>query len=101
MGRVWVGAGCCGRAERLLELSIDWAANRTQFGQSFGKFQGTSFKLADMATELQAQMLVMHAAHKADQGRMTPTDAAMCKLYASEMLHRLPTTPFRFMVAWA
>jgi alkylation response protein AidB-like acyl-CoA dehydrogenase len=43
-----------------------------------------------MATELQAaDLLVMHAAHKADQGRMTPTDAAMCKLYASEMLHRL------------
>ena len=90
MGRVWVGAGCCGRAERLLNLSIDWAANRKQFGQSFGKFQGTSFKLADMATELQAaDLLVMHAARKADQGRMTPTDAAMCKLYASEMLHRL------------
>ena len=90
MGRVWVGAGCCGRAERLLDLSIDWAANRKQFGQSIGKFQGTSFKLADMATELQAaDLLVMHAARKADQGRMTPTDAAMCKLYASEMLHRL------------
>ena len=90
MGRVWVGAGCCGRAERLLDLSIDWAANRKQFGQSIGKFQGTSFKLADMATELQAaDLLVMHAAHKADQNRMTPTDAAMCKLYASEMLHRL------------
>ena len=43
-----------------------------------------------MATELQAaDLLVMHAAHKADQDRMTPTDAAMCKLYASEMLHRL------------
>jgi len=90
MGRVWVGAGCCGRAERLLELSLDRAANRKQFGQPIGKFQGTSFKLADMATELQAaDLLVMHAAHKADQNRMTPTDAAMCKLYASEMLHRL------------
>ena len=90
MRGVWVGAGCCGRAERLLDLSIDWAANRKQFGQSIGKFQGTSFKLADMATELQAaDLLVMHAAHKADQDRMTPKDAAMCKLYASEMLHRL------------
>ena len=43
-----------------------------------------------MATELQAaDLLVMHAARKADQGKMTPADAAMCKLYASEMLHRL------------
>ena len=90
MGRVWVGAGCCGRAERLLELSLEWAANRKQFDQPIGKFQGTSFKLADMATELQAaDLLVMHAARKADAGEMTPTDAAMCKLFASEMLHRL------------
>ena len=90
MGRVWVGAGCCGRAERLLELSLDWAANRKQFGQAIGKFQGTSFKLADMATELQAaDLMVMHAARKADAGQMTPADAAMCKLFASEMLHRL------------
>ncbi len=90
MGRVWVGAGCCGRAERLLDLSLEWAANRKQFGQTIGKFQGTSFKLADMATELQAaDLMVMHAAKKADAGQMTPTDAAMCKLFASEMLHRL------------
>ncbi len=65
MGRVWVGAGCCGRAERLLDLSLEWAANRKQFGQAIGKFQGTSFKLADMATELQAaDLMVMHAAKK-------------------------------------
>ena len=90
MGRVWVGAGCCGRAERLLDLSLEWAASRKQFGQAIGKFQGTSFKLADMATELKAaDLLVMHAAHKADRGQMTPTDAAMCKLFASEMLHRV------------
>ena len=90
MGRVWVGAGCCGRAERLLDLSVEWAANRKQFGQAIGQFQGTSFKLADMATELQAaDLMVMHAAKKADAGLMTPTDAAMCKLFASEMLHRL------------
>ena len=89
MGRVWVGAGCCGRAERLLGLSLDWAASRKQFGQPIGHFQGTSFKLADMATELQAaDLLVMHAARKADQGKMAPADAAMCKLFASEMHHR-------------
>ena len=90
MGRVWVGAGCCGRAERLLDLSLEWAANRKQFGQAIGHFQGTSFKIADMATELQAaDLMVMHAANKADQGKMTPEDAAMCKLFASEMLHRV------------
>ena len=90
MGRVWVGANCCGRAERLFELSVDWAATRKQFGQSIGRFQGTSFKLADMVTELQAaDLLVMHAARKADAGTMVSADAAMAKLYASEMLQRV------------
>ena len=90
MGRVWVGANCCGRAERLFELSVAWAATRKQFGQSIGRFQGTSFKLADMVTELQAaDLLVMHAARKADAGTMVSADAAMAKLYASEMLQRV------------
>jgi acyl-CoA dehydrogenase len=90
MGRVWVGAGCCGRAERLLELATEWAANRKQFGQPIGRFQGTSFKLSDMATELQAaDLLVMQAAWKAEQGSMTIVDAAMAKLFASEMVGRV------------
>ncbi len=89
MGRVWVGAQCCGKMERLLEMSTEWAATRKQFGKTIGKFQGTSFKLADMATELQASdLLVMHACQKADQGTMTSDDAAMAKLFASEALGR-------------
>ncbi len=90
MGRVWVGATCCGKAERLMNLATEWAATRHQFGQPIGRFQGTSFKLADMATELRAaDLLVMNAAWKADQGVMDPVDAAMAKLYASEMLGRV------------
>jgi alkylation response protein AidB-like acyl-CoA dehydrogenase len=89
MGRVWVGAQCCGKMERLLKLACEWAASRKQFGQAIGKFQGTSFKLADMATELQAaDLLVMHACQKADQGSMTADDAAMAKLFGSEALGR-------------
>ncbi|MEE8534780.1 MAG: acyl-CoA dehydrogenase family protein, partial [Kiloniellales bacterium] len=89
MGRVWVGAGCCGRAERLLQLATDWAASRKQFGQPIGRFQGTAFKLADMATELRAaDLLVLNAAWKAEQGTMTTEDAAMAKLFASEMVGR-------------
>ena len=90
MGRVWVAAACCGRAERLLELATEWAASRHQFGQPIGKFQGTAFKLADMATELKAaDLLVLNAARKADRGTMAPEDAAMAKLYASEMVGRV------------
>ena len=89
MGRIWVGAQCCGKMERLLDMSSEWAATRKQFGQPIGKFQGTSFKLADMATELQASdLLVMHACNRADRGEMTSDDAAMAKLFASEALGR-------------
>ena len=70
-------------------MAAEWAATRKQFGKTIGRFQGTSFKLADMATELQASdLLVMHAARKADQGIMTSDDAAMAKLFASEALGR-------------
>lgn len=89
MGRVWVGAQCCGKMQRLLDLSSEWAATRKQFGQAIGKFQGTSFKIADMATELQAaDLMVMHACERADKGKMTSDDAAMAKLFASEALGR-------------
>ena len=89
MGRVYVGAQCCGKMERLLGLATEWAATRTQFGKTIGSFQGTSFKLADMATELRAaDLLVAHACHKAEHGSMTPQDAAMAKLFAAEALGR-------------
>ncbi len=89
MGRVYVGAQCCGKMERLLDLAAEWATTRKQFGKPIGRFQGTSFKLADMATELQAaDLLVMHACRKADAGSMTPQDAAMAKLFATEALGR-------------
>ena len=89
MGRVWVAAAACGKLERLLELATSYAAERKQFGQPIGKFQGTSFKLADMATDLQAaDLLVMHAADKADRGVMEPDDAAKAKLFASEAVGR-------------
>lgn len=89
MGRVWVGAQSCGKTERLLGLATEWAATRKQFGKSIGAFQGTSFKLADMATELAAaDLLVMNACRKADAGTMSSQDAAMAKLFASEMVSR-------------
>ena len=89
MGRIWVGASCCGKAERLLTLATEWAAQRKQFGQPIGRFQGTGFKLADMATELKAaDLMVMNAVDKANNGNMTDADAAMVKLFCSEMLGR-------------
>ena len=89
MGRVWVGATCCGKAERIMETATDWAANRRQFGKPIGAFQGTGFKLADMAVGLRtADLLVADAVDRADRGVMLDQDAAMVKLYCSEMLNR-------------
>jgi acyl-CoA dehydrogenase len=85
--RLQVAATCLGRAERALEHAITWAAEREQFGQKIGKFQGVSFKLADMAMELKAaQLLTLEAGWKFDQGTCTDADMAMAKLKASEML---------------
>jgi acyl-CoA dehydrogenase len=88
--RILVAANCCGRAERALEVAGRWAATRRQFGQTIGKFQGVSFKLADMATELRAaDLLTMQVAWKYANGAMTNGDAAMAKLFASEMCSRV------------
>ncbi|MFZ5791685.1 MAG: acyl-CoA dehydrogenase family protein [Pseudomonadota bacterium] len=88
--RLTVAAQCIGRAQKALEMATQWAATRKQFGQTIGKFQGTSFKLADMATEIQAaEYLVLAAAWKTDQGTAQDQDYAMAKLYATEMLARV------------
>lgn len=88
--RLSVAAGCVGRAQRVLEMTIEWAATRRQFGQPIGRFQGTGFKLADMATELAAaELLTLKAAWKLERGQLTDQDVAMAKLYASEMLGRV------------
>ena len=65
MGRIWVGASCCGKAERMIALASEWAADRKQFGQSIGRFQGIGFRLADMAVGLRAaDLLVSDAVQK-------------------------------------
>ncbi len=85
--RLQVAATCIGRAERALDHARQWAVDRSQFGQQIGKFQGVSFKLADMAMELKAAwLLTLEAAWKYDQGTVEDIDMAMAKLKATEML---------------
>ena len=85
--RLQVAAMCLGRAHRALELANQWAAQRQQFGQPVGRFQGVGFKLADMKMRLEAaELLTLQAAWKTDQGTATDTDYAMAKLYSTEML---------------
>ena len=85
--RLQVAATCLGRAERALAHAVSYAATRKQFGQAIGKFQGVSFKLADMAMELKAaELLTLEAGWKYDQGTAADQDMAMAKLKATEML---------------
>jgi acyl-CoA dehydrogenase len=85
--RISVAAMCLGRAERALSIASEWAATRRQFGRRIGEFQGVSFQLADMRVRLRAaELLTWEAAWKADQGTMSDADAAIAKLYATEML---------------
>jgi len=85
--RLQVGATCLGRADRAFRHSVEWAATREQFGQPIGKFQGVSFKLADMAMEMKAaELMIMEAGWKFDQGTVSDSDMAMAKLKATEML---------------
>ena len=90
MGRIWVGATCCGKAERILDLATDWAATRKQFGKPIGTFQATGFRLADGAIQLRAaDLMVRDAVARAEQGVMSDADAAMVKVYCSEMLGKI------------
>ncbi len=90
MGRIWVGATCCGKAERMMNMATEWAANRKQFGKPIGSFQATGFRIADMAIGLRtADLIVEDAVRRADESRMEDKDAAMVKVYCSEMLHKV------------
>jgi acyl-CoA dehydrogenase len=85
--RLQVAATCLGRAERALEAAKQWSVQRVQFGQPIGRFQGISFKLADMAVELRAaELLTLEAAWKLEHKIATDMDMAIAKLKASEML---------------
>ncbi|KPQ06398.1 MAG: acyl-CoA dehydrogenase [Rhodobacteraceae bacterium HLUCCA12] len=85
--RLQVAATSLGRADRALGHALIHAAERRQFGQQIGKFQGIGFKLADMATELKAaELLTWEAGWKFDQGTVSDSDMAMAKLKATEAL---------------
>ncbi|MEN9408361.1 MAG: hypothetical protein RL216_335 [Pseudomonadota bacterium] len=85
--RLQVAATCLGRADRALGHAVQYAAERQQFGQQIGKFQGISFKLADMAMELKAaELLTWDAAWRFDAGTVTEADMSMAKLKATEVL---------------
>ncbi|WP_271022484.1 acyl-CoA dehydrogenase family protein [Rhizobium sp. RCAM05973] len=88
--RLTVAATCVGRARRVFDLALPYAAERKQFGRPIGANQGVSFKLADMITEIDAaDLLTLSAAWKLDAGIPANREIASAKLYASEMLARV------------
>ena len=88
--RLTVAAFCVGRARRCFDLALTQAAERRQFGQPIGRFQGVGFQIADMVTEIDAaDWLTLAAAWRLDQGLPANREIASAKLYASEMLARV------------
>jgi acyl-CoA dehydrogenase len=89
-GRIHIAAICVAVAQRLLADSLAYAAERKQFGQAIGEFQLIQAMLADSKTEIYAaECMVMDAARRRDSGRPVATEAACCKLFASEMCGRV------------
>jgi alkylation response protein AidB-like acyl-CoA dehydrogenase len=92
-GRIGIGALSVGLARGALEESLDYSQEREQFDQPISDFQAIQFKLADMATEVEAaRLMVLRAARKADRfpetGERFTKEASMAKLFASEMAMR-------------
>ncbi len=91
-GRIGLGALALGLAEGALERCVEYTTSRRQFGKPIASFQGVHFALADMATEIEAaRHLVYHAAWLKQAGRPFKKEAAMAKLYASELAMRATT----------
>jgi len=89
-GRISVAAMGVGLAQGAYELALAYAREREQFGRKISSFQTTQFKLADMATEIEAgRALVYRAAWLKDRGRAFAQEAAMAKLYTGELARRV------------
>lgn len=88
-GRVGIAALSLGLAEGALAEALTYSTERKQFGQAIVNFQGVSFQLADLATEVEAgKQLVYHAAWLAQHGKPYRTEASMAKLFCSELAMR-------------
>ncbi|KYD22462.1 acyl-CoA dehydrogenase [Caldibacillus debilis] len=91
-GRIGIGAMAVGIARAAYERSLQYAKERKQFGSPLVKFQAIQFKLADMAMKIElARNMVYKAAWLKDQGKPFTKEAAMCKLYASEIAMEITT----------
>lgn len=91
-GRIGIAAQCVGIARAAMEASIQYAKDRKAFGKSIIEQQAISFKLADMATHIEAaRLLYLDAARLRDEGKPCLKQASMAKLFASEMSEKVCT----------
>lgn len=91
--RLTVAAFSVGRARRCFDYALNYAAERKQFGQQIGKFQGVSFQIADMITEIDAaDWLTLAAAWRLDENLPANREIASAKVYASECLAKVTDT---------
>jgi alkylation response protein AidB-like acyl-CoA dehydrogenase len=89
-GRIGIGAQMVGTAQGALDDALAYTAERKQFGQPIGEFQGVQFQLARMAMEVEAaRLMVYNAARLKDAGEPFLTQAAMAKLFSSEVAERV------------
>jgi butyryl-CoA dehydrogenase len=89
-GRIGIGSQAVGMARAAFEAALAYAKERTSFGQTLFEHQAVQFKLADMATQIEAaRQLILHAASMKDAGKPCLKEAAMAKLFASEMAERV------------
>ncbi len=91
-GRIGIAAQALGIAQGAFEAALNYAKERKQFDQPIGNFQGIQFKLADMATEIEAaRLLVYQSAYRASAGLPYGKQSAMAKLYASDVAMKVTT----------
>jgi alkylation response protein AidB-like acyl-CoA dehydrogenase len=102
VGRVNVAARGVGVAQRAFEIAIRYAQEREAFGRPISRHQGIQFKLAEMATKIEAaRLLMLSAARKKDAGERSDVEAGMAKLYASEICHEVVEDAFRIHGGYA
>jgi alkylation response protein AidB-like acyl-CoA dehydrogenase len=91
-GRIGIAAQALGIAQGAFDAALNYAKERKQFGQPIGSFQAIQFKLADMATEIEAaRLLVYQAAYRASAGLAYGQQSAMAKMYASDVAMKVTT----------
>src|ERR1700758_4946238 len=96
VGRVNVAARACGISIRAFELAVQYAQQRKTFGRQIADHQAIAFKLAEMATKVEAAHLMMvSAARKKDTGQRNDIEAGMAKLLASEYCFEVTQEAFR------